>query len=97
MDRYPIAQYSRALAMEYPRSHHVGYPTIYRMRMWRCGGSTWMGCGDWIHGYDKGMEIMRKRLYDIKAFPTLYLLDSDKNVILGYLRRGHRIVLSVSD
>src|SRR5690554_11131 len=36
----------------------------------------------WVHGYDKGMEITQKRLYDIKAIPTIYLLDRDKNVIL---------------
>ena len=36
----------------------------------------------WIHGYDKGLEITHKRLYDIKAIPTLYLFDKDKNVIL---------------
>jgi len=36
----------------------------------------------WIHAYDKGMEITQKRLYDIKAIPTLYLLDRDKKVVL---------------
>ncbi|MCE5205001.1 MAG: DUF5106 domain-containing protein [Porphyromonadaceae bacterium] len=36
----------------------------------------------WIHAYDKGMEVSQKRLYDIKAIPTLYLLDKDKKVIL---------------
>lgn len=37
---------------------------------------------EWIHGYDKGLEITYQRLYDIKAIPTLYLLDNDKRVIL---------------
>ena len=37
---------------------------------------------NWVHGYDKGMEITHKRLYDIKAIPTLYLFDKEKNVIL---------------
>jgi len=36
----------------------------------------------WVHGYDQKMEITHKKLYDIKAIPTLYLLDKDKNVIL---------------
>lgn len=36
----------------------------------------------WIYAYDKAGEITRGRLYDIKAFPTIYLLDKDKNVIL---------------
>lgn len=36
----------------------------------------------WTHGYDDGMVITQKNLYDIKAFPTLYLMDKDKKVIL---------------
>ena len=36
----------------------------------------------WLHGYDRGMDITHKKLYDIKAYPTLYLLDKDKNVVL---------------
>ena len=36
----------------------------------------------WIHAYDKEMEITRRRLYDIKAIPTLYLLDKEKKVLL---------------
>ncbi len=36
----------------------------------------------WVNGYDKSGEIEAKRLYDIKAFPTLYLLDRDKKVLL---------------
>lgn len=36
----------------------------------------------WLHAYDKSGEITGKRLYDIKAFPSLYLLDKDKKVIL---------------
>lgn len=36
----------------------------------------------WIYAYDKSGEITTKRLYDIKAIPTIYLLDKDKKVIL---------------
>lgn len=36
----------------------------------------------WIHSYDNGMVITKQKLYDIKAIPTLYLLDKDKKVIL---------------
>lgn len=36
----------------------------------------------WVYSYDKSGEITKKRLYDIKAFPTLYLLNKDKKVIL---------------
>ena len=37
---------------------------------------------EWIHAYDQGMVITKKNLYDIKAYPTLYLLDKNKKVIL---------------
>ncbi|MDU1890768.1 MAG: DUF5106 domain-containing protein [Dysgonomonas sp.] len=37
---------------------------------------------DWINGYDKNQEVEIKRLYDLKAIPTLYLLDRDKKVLL---------------
>ena len=36
----------------------------------------------WINAYDKGTVIMRERLYDLKAIPSLYLLDSQKQVLL---------------
>lgn len=34
-----------------------------------------------VVGIDKSNEIVNKGLYDIKAFPTLYLLDKDKKVV----------------
>lgn len=37
---------------------------------------------NWIHAYDKGSILLNKRLYDIKAIPTLYLLDKQKQIIL---------------
>ena len=36
---------------------------------------------NWITGFDK-TEILDKQLYDIQYLPALYLLDSDKHVIL---------------
>ena len=36
----------------------------------------------WVNSYDDGETIINKRLYDLKAIPTLYLLDKDKKVIL---------------
>lgn len=36
----------------------------------------------WINGYDKNTLINDKQLYDLKAIPTLYLLDKDKTVVL---------------
>lgn len=52
---------------------------------------------EWINGYDKQQAIEQKNLYDLKAIPTLYLLDRNKTVLLKdvtageieeYLRRG---------
>lgn len=37
---------------------------------------------DWINGYDKEQTINNKELYDLKAIPTLYLLDKNKVVLL---------------
>ncbi len=37
---------------------------------------------EWINGYDKGQSIEQKNLYDLKAIPTLYLLDREKVVLL---------------
>ena len=64
-------------------SHHAHYFNIYPdsdLEEW-LAHLNGMPAG-WVHGYDKGMEITQKRLYDIKAIPTIYLLDRDKNVIL---------------
>lgn len=35
----------------------------------------------WINAYDKGQMITRERLYDLKAIPSLYLLDKGKRVV----------------
>ena len=37
---------------------------------------------EWINGYDKKQVIETQHLYDLKAIPTLYLLDKNKVVIL---------------
>lgn len=36
----------------------------------------------WISAYDKGSIINSQELYDLKAIPTIYLLDSQKRVLL---------------
>ncbi|MDR3118631.1 MAG: DUF5106 domain-containing protein [Mediterranea sp.] len=36
----------------------------------------------WINSYDKGAVIRTKDLYDLKAIPSLYLLDKNKTVLL---------------
>lgn len=37
---------------------------------------------EWINGYDKTFAIKEQQLYDLKAVPTLYLLDKEKTVLL---------------
>ena len=37
---------------------------------------------NWLNGYSPHGEIIKKQLYDLKAIPTLYLLDSEKKVLL---------------
>lgn len=37
---------------------------------------------NWICGYDKNMAVIEQQLYEIQRFPSIYLLDCDKNVIL---------------
>lgn len=43
---------------------------------------------EWINGYDKKQAIEQKNLYDLKAIPTLYLLDRDKTVLLKDVAAG---------
>lgn len=38
--------------------------------------------GEWINGYDKALTLKMENRYDLRAIPTLYLLDKDKRVIL---------------
>ena len=35
----------------------------------------------WINAYDAQQRIGKERLYDLKAIPALYLLDSEKRVL----------------
>ena len=37
---------------------------------------------NWINAIDKNQTILKNQLYDLKASPTIYLLDKDMNVIL---------------
>ena len=37
---------------------------------------------NWINGFDSNQEIANEELYDLKAMPTLYLLDKGKKVLL---------------
>jgi hypothetical protein len=35
----------------------------------------------WMCSYNEGQVIERERLYDLRAIPSLYLLDSEKRVM----------------
>jgi thiol-disulfide isomerase/thioredoxin len=37
---------------------------------------------EWINSYDATMHLQNEEVYDLKAIPTLYLLDKDKKVLL---------------
>lgn len=48
---------------------------------------AWKGYQDkiptnWINGYDQKQAVVYKELYDLKATPTIYLLNKDKRVLL---------------
>ncbi|WP_455628831.1 DUF5106 domain-containing protein [Parabacteroides chinchillae] len=36
----------------------------------------------WINSYDNSLSLKNEEIYDLKAIPTLYLLDKDKRVLL---------------
>ena len=38
--------------------------------------------GNWKVGYNHSQSVITKGLYDLKAMPTLYLLDKNKKVVL---------------
>lgn len=42
----------------------------------------------WINAYDADLSIQNDELYDLRAMPTLYLLDKDKKVILKDAREN---------
>ncbi|WP_050767779.1 thioredoxin-like domain-containing protein [Sphingobacterium spiritivorum] len=44
---------------------------------------------NWINGIDKNQFIINRNLYDLKASPTMYLLDKSKHVILKDSDLGH--------
>lgn len=37
---------------------------------------------NWMNGYDQKQAVLHKELYDLKATPTIYLLDKEKRVLL---------------
>lgn len=55
------------------------YPDI-DLKEWRNHLSDFPA--SWINGYDKEQVIELKNLYDLKAIPSLYLLDKNKMVLL---------------
>lgn len=77
------AELNNALSRNTPARSMLTILTVYPdddLNEWRAHLSEMPA--NWTHSYDKGMLITQKKLYDIKAIPTLYLLDKDKKVIL---------------
>lgn len=37
---------------------------------------------DWINSYDKSLSLKNNEVYDLKAIPTLYLLNKEKKILL---------------
>lgn len=37
---------------------------------------------EWLNSYDAKQMVQEKGIYDLKAIPTLYLLDKNKTVLL---------------
>lgn len=46
---------------------------------------------EWINGYDASLAMRDERLYDLKAIPTLYLLDKDKKVLIKDAATAHPV------
>ncbi|QQT25891.1 DUF5106 domain-containing protein [Sphingobacterium spiritivorum] len=44
---------------------------------------------NWLNGIDKNQHILTHNLYDLKAAPTMYLLDQDQRVLLKDTDLGH--------
>lgn len=36
----------------------------------------------WVNGWDKNQQILKKELYNLQAYPTIYVMDKDKRVVL---------------
>lgn len=74
---------NKAFSMNSPTHTMITVLTVYP----DADIDKWKSClpqmpANWIHSYDKETTITKQKLYDIKAIPTLYLLDKDKKVIL---------------
>jgi thiol-disulfide isomerase/thioredoxin len=47
---------------------------------WKAKAATYPK--NWINGYDHNFKIREDLIYNVRAIPSLYLLDSSKRVIL---------------
>lgn len=80
MDSEPI---NRAMKMNSPTRTMLKVLTVYPGE----NIDKWLDYlpqlpSEWMNAYDQGMIIAKKNLYDIKAYPSVYLLDKNKKVIL---------------
>lgn len=49
------------------------------LEAWRAHASSMPST--WINAYDRGTRISREGIYDLRAIPSMYLLDGDKRVL----------------
>ena len=51
------------------------------MRIWKPGGNISPDVpAAWINSYDNTVSLKNDEIYDLKAIPTLYLLDKTKKL-----------------
>ena len=50
------------------------------IELWKSKSASYPA--NWINGYDPNFDIRGDKLYNIRAIPSVYLLDADKKVIL---------------
>ena len=68
---------------EYLRSGRVAVVNIYSdedLETWRAYAPKYPA--SWYSGYDPALAIRDDRLYVVRAIPSLYLLDADKNILM---------------
>ncbi len=71
------------LVAELVRSGRLSVLALYPdedLTAWRVHAADFPS--EWIYAYDATQRISRERLYDLRAIPSLYLLDREKRVIL---------------
>lgn len=65
------------------RTHRLQVMAVYpgeETERWRAQVAVMPA--QWIHAQDDGQRLVNEELYNLQSYPTLYLLDGDKRVLL---------------